>query len=620
MMDPTDSRGVGPQAPPDPDAEPFLWRPPLEWAQGWLRKLIGPLRILTKERGIKRLDEVMNYAQIDFVNEVERQIVETGQVRICVLKARQIGISTIIEAIMFIFAVMTDNFNGMVMAHDADSSEKLLAMTSRYWELYPSRLFHRAKYQGKKHLAWEDNDSGLVVKTAGNEKAGRSNTIHGLHASEVAFWDEPETLMTGLRQAIPSFGLTFLFIESTANGIGNFFHTTCMEAMRGDESEFEFRFYPWHKHPEYTVLYIPQHLRGKYGLHQLDDEELMLKRVYGISDERLVWRRYAIKNLCQGSVEKFHQEYPTSPHEAFISTGRNVFPHAELIQHYVPRRGRRGILVRNDRTRKVEFMPNSEGWVTIYAYPSTDRSWGVYLIGADPTHTYVGDNAVAQVLNRRTGEQVAVYRNKITPIPFGKHLQLLGTYYNQCLLAVENEGPGYGTVGCVVSDGYPNVFQRTEQLSAKGHPQDKYGWSTNSKTKQMAISHLLKAISEKLILDGDDTTGLVIHDELTMIELRNYVTTESGGFENSDGSEYDDGVMALAIARTVDDIEPPPPPYLTAAPWETPTGQPRIVELEDGKTGMTYGPEPEKQAPDDDDLEPPEPPWMAWQVPTPVND
>lgn len=601
---------------------PLVWRPPLQWTKGWLRKLIGPLRILTKERGIKRLDEVVNYAQTDFINECERQIVETGQVRIAVLKARQIGISTIIEAIMFIFGVMTNEFNGMVMAHDADSSERILAMATRYWDLYPAKQFHSTKYKGKKHLAWDDIGSSMVVKTAGNETAGRSNTIHGLHASEVAFWPDPETLMTGLRQAIPSFGLTFIFLESTANGIGNYFHTVCMEAMRGD-NEFTFRFYPWHEHPEYTAKYIPEHQRGKYLLENMTDEELRLKRLYKVSDARLVWRRYAIKNLCQGSLEKFHQEYPSDPHEAFVSTGRNVFPINELIAHYEPRNGERGTLVRNDATRKIEFRKNSEGWLTVYSHPSLDRAWGVYLVGADPTHTYAGDNAVAQVLNRRTGEQVAVLREKITPIPFGKHLQMLATYYNQAMLAVENEGPGYGTVGCIVGDGYPNVYQRSELVSAQGKPLDKYGWSTNIKTKSLAVSHLLQHLTQSLIWDGDEASGLLIHDPLTMLELRNYVTKEDGfGFENSDGSDYDDGVMALAIAVTVDDLEPPPPPYLTAMPGDRPVGKARAVKIEgdDGetRTGITYAPAPEKRAKDDgDELDQPEPAWMAWQVPTP---
>jgi len=584
----------------------------LELPRGWLRTLLAPLRILTKDGHVVRLDRVWNYAQVAFVDEVERQIVEHGQVRIITLKARQIGISTIIEAILFTFAIMMDSFNSLVMAHEKDASQHLLSMSGRYWETYIHRHLLKEKYKGRAHLAWSDIDSQMIIKTAKNEESGRSNTIHALHASEVAFWPSPERLMTGLRQSIPSFGLTFIFMESTANGIGNYFHRECVRAMKG-ESEYAFMFFPWHKHPEYTASYIPAEQRGKYTrLDNLDEEELWLRDVMKVNDARLVWRRYAIANLCQGDVHRFHQEYPTTPHEAFISTGLNVFPLRESLNHYVPLRGQTGVLTRNTRG-KVEFQPRSDGWLTVYRKPSADQSWGVYVCGGDPTHTLTGDNAVVQVLSRRTLEQVAVYRHKVDPIRFGKHMQLIGKWYNEALLAPEREGPGYATVGCIVGDGYENVYQATSVVSAQGKPADAYGWSTNAQTKQMMVSHLLKHITEPLSVVSGTTYGLVIHDELTLMEMRDYVTDDTGKkFTNSDGSEYDDGVTSLAIAVTVHDIEAPPPPYIAPSPH---VSRPNV-----GST-MQAPPIPEPDPTDRDELDddndpkpPPTPPWEMWRT------
>lgn len=615
----TDERLHAPvgEPPVPPDAPEPLYADLSGLPEGWLLALISPLKILTKERGLARVGDVINYAQRDFVAEVERQIMESGQVRICVLKARQIGISTIIEAIIFALSVWLDDFKGIIIAHENEASEGLLEMTKRYWENYPFAEFHQERYNGKKNLAWSDTGSQVSVKTAENVNAGRSKTIHALHASEVAFWPDPGTLMTGLRQSIPSFGLTLVFLESTANGIGNYFHKTCMEAMRED-NEFTFKFYPWHEHPEYTAKYIPADQRARISLHDLDEEEKQL-RAWGITDDRLLWRRYAIKALCQGSVEKFHQEYPTTPHEAFISTGRNVFPLAELIRHYEPRRGVRGVLKRVDAGRRIEFQERSDGWLTVYAHPSTDKSWGVYLCGGDPTHTLVGDNAVVQVLNRRTLEQVAVYRNKENPINFGKHMQLIGAYYNEALLAPEREGPGYATVGCIVADGYSNVYQGMNAVSAKGHPVDALGWSTNVKTKSMAITHLLKEITDPLVEIDGTRYGLVIHDQLTMLEMRDYVTNEQGQYENSDGSEYDDGVMALAIAVCVNNLEPPPAAYTAQSPHELPANVANMPVHQRG--GGTADLTPERELPaiprvaDDEDDDEIAPPWEAWSVP-----
>jgi hypothetical protein len=582
------------------------------WQQspkGWLRLLLAPLRILTKDGRLAKLGDVWNYAQLTIIDETERQIMESGQVRIIDLKARQIGQSTVIEAILFTFAIYAHDFSSMVMSHEKDSSQHLLSMSTRYWDNFIAKRLRTEKYKGRSQLAWEDNNSQMIIKTAKNEESGRSNTIHALHASEVAFWPVPEVVMDGLQQSLPSFGLTFIYLESTANGVGNYFHKMCMQSMRG-QNEYTFLFFPWHEHPEYTASYIPKKMRDKYA--QLADatgdqakEEAWLRDVLGLDEGRLVWRRWCIANKCRGDINKFRQEYPSTPHEAFITTGRNVFPFQELVSHYRPMKGKRGVL-RRGYQGKIEFVPRSDGWLTVYSYPSSDESWGIYLAGGDPTHTLTGDNAVVQVLNRRTQEQVAVYRNKIQPIRFGKHMQLVGHWYNEALLAPEREGPGYATVGCIVGDGYTNVYQGTDQTSAQGKIADAYGWSTNSKTKDLAISTLLHKITEPLSEVNDTTYGLVIHDELTLMEMRDYVTLENGKFGNSDGSEYDDGVMALAIAVTVDDIEPPPGPYTAPDAHTAPTMKNAGKKVSKKEMGLLDD--------DDDDFDDPykPAPWESW--------
>lgn len=575
---------------------------------------IRELRILTKDLRVVRLGDVMNYAQIDFVERCERQLASRGQIRICVLKARQIGISTIIEAIAFALSMMFDDFGSKIVSHEDKSSSGLLAMSQRYWDTYLWKDHHQAKYSGQKHLAWT-NGSDMDIATAKNVGAGRSMTIQLLHASEVAFWPTPETLMTGLAQSIPTFGLNCIFLESTANGVGNYFHKQVVGAMK-KETEFEFVFYPWHKHPEYTAAFIPEEVRDMYAnLGVLSEEEVRIQRQFNLSASRLMWRRWCIANRCQGDVEKFHQEYPSTPHEAFISTGYNVFPLENLLAHYEPRKGKKGTLRREGN--RVVFEPDPMGYLTIFAEPSVDKDWGVYMAGCDPTHTTAGDYACIQVLNRRTMEQVAVYRRKIDPIAFGKDAQLVGTYYNQAMLAPEKEGPGYATVGCIVADNYPNVYMTQNVVKTQGKPtgENLAGWSTNSQTKHLAISRLKRDILEPVVQIGSQKYGLIIHDEITLQEMRDYVTTPDGGsYQNSDGSEYDDGVMSLAIGDAVHHIEPPPPPYeeelerrIPAGPIKTPirAGHGNLLDLMPKDTPV--------RSPEDDVQR--EAPWESWGMP-----
>lgn len=532
-----------------------------------LLPLVDELRILTKDRTLARLGDVMNYAQRDFIIEVERQINEQGAVRIIVLKARQLGISTIIEAIIFALSMMYKSYQSLIISHESESAEHILTMTKRYWSTYPFKKFHDERYNGRKQLAWSDLESNIVIATAKNTGAGRSKTLHALHASEVAFWDNPEELITGLRQAIPSQGVTMIFYESTANGVGNFFHRTWDEAV-ADRSEFVAKFYPWHQHPEYVARYIPRGQHERYSeLRPLDPHDQAYKeekalRSIGISDSRLLWRRYAIVELCQGDLNKFHQEYPTTPHEAFLSTGRNVFSINHLNDHYMPMRPRVGYLRRVGNI--VEFRDNPSGPLKVFRFPSADQNWGIYQIGADPTHTISGDKACGQVLNRRTLEQAAVLSDHYDPIEFGKQLFLLGEYYNTATIAPEKEGPGYATVGHLLGAGYPMVWESQKVDKTPGKVQtDVFGWGTNKATKSMAMGFLVNALAQPLQRIGTTVYGLLIHDEETYMEMKDYVSDERGGFCNGEGSMFDDRVMALGICLATHYIDPPVAAYTT---------------------------------------------------------
>jgi hypothetical protein len=530
---------------------------------GLLQSFTDDLYIVTKERGTVRFGDVKNYAQRDMITTCENQLLTTGRIRIVVLKARQIGISTAIEAVIFSLSIILDNFKSLIVSHEQDSAEHIKSMTDTYWNTYHSKEFHETKYQGRKHLSWADIGSGIQIATAKNIGAGRSRTIHGLHASEVAFWLDPSTLMTGLRQSIPNSGISAIFIESTANGIGNYFHQIWTDAVAG-VSEYIPLFYPWHQHPEYTADHLPDEMIAKYFPQELDAEEQTLASM-GVSLSRLTWRRYALANLVNKDsrrtvmlpLDAFHQEYPSNPVEAFVSTGRNVFSMPDLLTHYQPMTGTRGRLVRVGNT--VEFVQDSQGPLTIFRYPSNDTTWGLYRIGADPTHTTTGDYACGQVINRRTMEQVAVYRRKCDPVTFGEDMFLLGLYYNTASIAPEKEGPGYATVGYLLGQHYPDVWesQKVDQTPGKVVA-NTYGWGTNVQTKHLAISNLLKAVVDKPQKVGQITYGLIVHDQMTIAEMRDYVTDPKGsGYCNADGSPYDDGVMALAIAITTHYIDGP---------------------------------------------------------------
>lgn len=501
--------------------------------------LIRQLKVVDKNASLVPLEP--NWAQQQYLAEVHTQINAGRPVRVIVLKARQLGISTITEACLFSLAFLNDRMRGLIVANEVDNSQHLLGITQTYWETYPFRRLYTPKYSSKNELAWTETGSSLKVATARNTKAGRSKTIHALHASEVAFWEDPDTTMLGLRQAVPQLPGTFICLESTANGVGNWFYNTWQAAESGDV-DYVPLFFPWHQHPEYTASYIglPYH-----NLGNLDAEERNLRAI-GISDDRLAWRRWAIKNLCDNDVNKFHQEYPTTPEEAFVATGTNVFPIGKLREVYEPMEGLTGRLVREGDS--VRFQPDIAGPLRIFRTPSRDTDWGKYFVAGDPTHTTRGDHAVGQVISRRTLEQVAVFRQRIDPGSFAEELAKLGIFYNKAMLSTEVEGPGYMTVGRLVEMEYPYIWYNRRADRTPGKISDHFGWSTTAKSKELAIGWLLKVVVDK---------DITIHDRQTFHEMRDYVTLPEGGYGNASSSGFDDTVMSLAICVTCHSMEPP---------------------------------------------------------------
>lgn len=538
------------------------------------------LSIVEKNLGMSQLKDVIHPAQLTLFRKVNECLNTKRPIRIIVLKARQIGISTAIEALAFTVAFTLMRMRAMIVAHEMGSSEHLLSMSQNYFDEFEFKDFYTQKNKSAKILSWVETKSQMSISTAKNTGSGRSRTIQFLHGSEVAFWDNADLLMTGLAQAVPDLPLSFIFMESTANGIGNYFNTAWVEACKG-ENDFIPMFFPWYTHPEYKASHIniPM-IKGQFDQEEIHLVQLMrdppkerwndwtvtpLDNVEIL--DRLSWRRWAIKNKCDSNILKFHQEYPTTPEEAFISTGTNIFPLANLDKVFEFTNGARGQIVREGN--KVRFQPYEDGKLKLFKTPVKGAE---YIVAGDPKKASEGDYACAQVLNRRTWEQVAVYREKIDPVTFGEIMMNLGVYYNTALLVPEIQGGGYATIGVILDRQYPNVWQHEKSETMPGQLDKWFGWDSNWKTKSQAIS-----ILKKVIIDG---LGL-FHDRQTYDELKNYVALGNGKFGNGENVDHDDMVMALAIAMAVTHFtmaDLPTAEILDMSGYIPPTPKVRVVQ------------------------------------------
>ena len=518
-----------------------------------LRPFVNDLKIIDSKSETRRLGPIKTPAQKRLLSIVEEDLRDQRPVRHIVLKARQMGFSTLIQAIVFWSAFVLPGLRGLIVAHDSDTADYLLSINKNYWETAWFKDAFTEKYAAGNRLAWVETNSIIASRSAQSKPRGK--TIQAFHGSEVAWWFKAAETMKGISPSLHRHPLTFGFLESTANGMGNYFHQQWNLAVSGD-SEYRPIFFGWWEHDNYAVSRIGRVDLLSDVFVQRDDEERVLYRYLrrkGLEDrdvqDKLLWRRLVVATECGGDLETFHQEYPTVPEEAFISSGSTIFPFEVLKSVYEPEKGSVGDLYR-DVTGNVRFVENESGSLRVFRYPSPSAA---YLIGGDPawTATPSSDYSCAQILNRKTREQVAVWRGKCSHYDFGRQMELLGEWYNTAILAPEATKGGGVVVGYLQGVGYPHIWLHKKHGRARGQVDMSYGWSTNATTKPEAIYTL-----KSWFVDSANTGwGVVVHDPLTFSELKNYTQLPNGDFGPSDGSENDDAVMALAIAAICTDHE-----------------------------------------------------------------
>lgn len=235
--------------------------------------------------------------------------------------------STYIQARYFHQVITSRGKKAFILTHDKEATKNLFGMAVRFYENLEEGLVAKADTANAKELYFKEYDSGYAVGTAGNKSVGRSQTIQLMHSSEVAFWQFAEDHSKGILQAISNEDGTEVILESTANGIGNYFHSRWQNAMQPD-NEYQAIFLPWYWQDEYVA---------NAENMQLTDEERHLMALYGengLTVEHLSWRRRKINEFSrdfEAGKDFFSVEYPFSAVEAFKNPITNVF----LLSKYV---------------------------------------------------------------------------------------------------------------------------------------------------------------------------------------------------------------------------------------------------------------------------------------------
>jgi hypothetical protein len=498
-------------------------------------------------------------------NSTQSRILETIQMRrrqsrpafLFILKARQLGVSTIIQAVLFAFAALRSFVNALDVADDIDGASYIFKMNELFYERLRFKSPHLVPEKSRsdeKRLEFEGTHSRIMIDTANNSRVGRKYTLQLVHLSEVAFYKNFNELLQALRPAVSDAPDTIFVMETTANGINEVskFYWKIKAAYEADPDGVDWipMFCSWKEHLEYRREFSSESFKEKF-VESMSDKEKKIMADHALDLEQMYWRRRMIEDAFGGDDEKFQVEYPLTDKEAFVSTAKRVFP--ERLTE--PQRSNvlspdgkpllpklRGEIERVDR--RPAFVPDAKGFLRIYQEAQPEER---YVIGADSCESALThDEACAQVLKRSTWTQVAHLHGHMNPEDFAERLFALGLYYNRALLCPERNGPGLVTLTYLAKQNYPNLCHQPKSIvgdDGQWTEAEEYGFHTNAKTKPLIIDQLQNALRSLLI---------VIKDPLTLQELEMYVVkqvSKEGHVEmGAEEGHRDDCVMALAIS------------------------------------------------------------------------
>lgn len=497
-------------------------------------------------------------SQEKFLEVFMRQFNMAGIIRIIVLKARQLGLTTLSVSLMCWLVFFHPMAYVLTMADEEERTAVNFTMASTahenlVWWMRPEKRYNaRGKLIGFDRVKAEERVTGTGMQSqiyfeSANQPSGAaySKSLFGVHLAEVARYRNDDAITEGIYGSLAEVAGTIGIMESTARGRGNLWNRICKNSQTGD-LPWEFLFIEWFREPGYCIS-VPENFK-----HTVE-EEAIIKKVkkqadITLSDGQLAWRRKKIREFVytSGDEEKFKQEYPLNPVEAFIASGRTAFSKKrlnEMITHFCKPEIWRGDIELNKDDKTFKILKISDGCLRIWEFPKASMT---YYIAGDPSMGIDGgDPACAQVMAVPEDinlpiRQVARWHGWIGPGKFARVLAALGYMYNTAEIA-----PECNNITTVASDLvkvilYPKWYRWMREDKAKNAFSNFIGWLTTFRNKSELIARFRQALTEWTV---------IIRCEDDIDEMFDFVEQEEGSETyGAKNGTHDDATMALMIA------------------------------------------------------------------------
>ena len=411
--------------------------------------------------------------------------------RLIILKARQLGMSTYKLISWLDRALFYPNKNIVITAHNREKQQELFQKVKYAYQQMPESIRLEdwtiwkkptTKYDNVNELYFGSNNSKIKVSLD-----SRSWTVTDMHITELAFRKDATAMMTGTLPSIPK--SANVGIETTANGVWNYFHRLRTRYYWQDdvwELGFYCVFIPWFTDDEYRVkLYEDEEIKVPDEIAQINDLD--------VDDEQK--KRYIEQWRSLG--REVMQEFPSTPGEAFLSTGDPVFNLRKI-----------------NESEELKYHQD-ERYKNLRIYKPWE--WEVCFYWVDTSLWWWWDYSTIVVRNRQL-DLLASYRGYIEPDVLCDIIDRLWELGYRGTIGIERNNTGLVTVK-EAQKRERHLFLYREQtidhITEKA--KYKYWWTTSSKTRPIMISDLEKVVR---------TDELVEFDEREKIEMQTFIYDE----------------------------------------------------------------------------------------------
>jgi hypothetical protein len=515
------------------------------------RQLLSKLDIKHRDLGTT-VPFVLNPNQIKCHNIVNEHYKKHGSIRVVVLKARRVGMSSYIDGLATMHCLAKPQAHALIVAHLKDVADKGLFRVPRDLSVSLNDRIPGACDVRTRSIIFPHTDgaSNLDIATAGSVGAGRGLTLSFLHLSEAASYPGQKSFLSIL-PSVSKAPDTVIALESTAQGrtgIGETFYNYWNGANETGShwNGFTPIFLSWLDDP---TCNRPAHEAEDAPATDLEKE--LTGKPFNASLSQIAWMRMVLEGECEGSELMFNQEYPHSADVAFVATGDPAFT-AQEVRYAMSTKQKpikKGHFERSGTS--AVFVENIRGKVLMY---EERKDKCTYYLGVDcargmeqDTGKATGDFASYMVLNGTTGDIAMQFSDWVNPVEMAKHVDAAGRYYNNALMIIELTGNLGLWCQQVLRDQYqyPNWYMwkgKDDKTWGKGKS-PAMGWETTGRTRDLLLSTFRGALHAGM---KNIPGGLKIKDEEFCRQMD--LMTMSTGMRWEVQHGHDDVFMAGCLA------------------------------------------------------------------------